>query len=122
MAQSVFERIGGFRVVRKIVSGFYDRVLDSPVLQPYFADIAMPRLIDHQTQFIAFVLGGPARVADETLRRAHAPLGISAGDFEVMLSLLREALEDAGELEPSDIDLVIREVRLREPLVVSKQG
>lgn len=121
MAQSVFEKIGGFRVVRKVVSDFYDRVLDSPALQPYFSGIAMPRLIDHQTQFIAFVLGGPACVADETLRRAHAPLGISTRDFEVMVELLRDALAES-ELEPADVELVVREVRRREHLVVTKPG
>jgi len=31
MRQTVFERVGGFAVVRKIVSAFYDSVLESPV-------------------------------------------------------------------------------------------
>jgi truncated hemoglobin YjbI len=37
MAQSIFERHGGFARVSRMVMSFYDRVLDSPVISPYFA-------------------------------------------------------------------------------------
>ena len=70
--QSVFERCGGFAAVRKIVSSFYDEVLDSPNLAPYFGGSDMASLIDHQTQFMSYVMGGPTSVSDEVLRRAHA--------------------------------------------------
>jgi hemoglobin len=41
--------MGGFAKVRLLVSEFYDRVLDSDTLAPYFDGIDMRRLIDHQT-------------------------------------------------------------------------
>lgn len=119
MAQTLFEQAGGFAQVRKIVSAFYDRVLETPSLQPYFANVRMPRLIDHQTQFITYAMGGPARVADETLRRAHAPLGVTQADFETLVAVLRETLLDA-DLDPADVESVLREVRKREGLIVSK--
>jgi hypothetical protein len=46
---TVFERCGGFASVRKVISTFYDKILDSTVLSGYFADVDMRRLIDHQT-------------------------------------------------------------------------
>lgn len=63
MATSVFERCGGFAAVRKVVSAFYDKVLDSPILEPHFENIDMRRLIDYQTKFIASAMGGPAKFA-----------------------------------------------------------
>ena len=36
MASTMFERYGGFATVSKIVSAFYDKVLDSSILAPYF--------------------------------------------------------------------------------------
>ena len=49
MATTVFERYGGFAAVRKVISAFYDKLLDSEMLSGYFANIDMRRLIDHQT-------------------------------------------------------------------------
>lgn len=118
MTQTVFERVGGFAAVRKIVSAFYDRVLDSPLGERHFADVSMPRLIDHQTQFISALLGGPVRISDETLLRAHAKLRITSAEFEEVATLLRLTLEDAG-LDKEDIEHVLREVRRREPLIVT---
>jgi|SRR5215467_10649594 len=118
MAQTVFERVGGFMVVRKIVSAFYDNVLDSPLVQHHFAEVSMPRLIDHQTQFISQLLGGPVRISDETLQHAHARLRITPQEFEEIGRLLRKTLEEAG-LDSEDIEFVMREVRRREPLIVT---
>jgi len=118
MAQTVFERVGGFMVVRKIVSAFYDNVLDSPLVQHHFAEVSMPRLIDHQTQFISQLLGGPVRISDETLQHAHARLRITPQEFEEIGRLLRKTLEEAG-LDSVDIAFVMREVRRREPLIVT---
>jgi len=118
MAQTVFERVGGFMVARKIVSAFYDNVLDSPLVQHHFAEVSMPRLIDHQTQFISQLLGGPVRISDETLQHAHARLRITPQEFEEIGRLLRKTLEEAG-LDSEDIEFVMREVRRREPLIVT---
>jgi hemoglobin len=118
MAQTVFERVGGFMVVRKIVSAFYDSVLDSPLVQHHFAEVSMPRLIDHQTQFISQLLGGPIRISDETLQHAHARLRITPEEFEEVVRILRNTLEAAG-LDSEDIAFVMREVRRREPLIVT---
>ena len=118
MAQTVFERVGGFMVVRKIVSAFYESVLDSPLVQRHFAEVSMPRLIDHQTQFISQLLGGPVRISDETLQHAHARLRITPQEFEEIGRLLRKTLEEAG-LDSEDIEFVMREVRRREPLIVT---
>jgi hemoglobin len=118
MAQTVFERVGGVMVVRKIVTDFYDRVLDSPVVRHHFAKVSMPRLIDHQAQFISQLLGGPIRISDETLQHAHARLRITPEEFEEVGRILRETLEEAGWAS-EDIAFVMGEVRRHEPLIVT---
>jgi len=118
MAQSVFERCGGFVKVRRIVSDFYRQVLASPVLAHHFAGIDMRRLIDHQTQFISAAMGGPASVSDDQLRRAHQRLGISAEEFWEMGRLMRETLL-AHRLAPEDVDLVCSAIDRRQHLIVS---
>jgi hemoglobin len=94
--QTLFEKYGGFAKVSRIVMSFYDRVLDSPVTSPYFADIDMRRLIDHQTKFIAHVMGGPASFTNDHLERVHARLHITETAFREAVDLLTETLEDHG--------------------------
>lgn len=120
MAQSLFERYGGFSTVRKVVSGFYDKVLESPQLQGYFADVEMRKLIDHQTQFISSIMGGPGSISNDQLRRVHAHLNISDGDFTEAIELLREALEDY-EVEDSDIDVLCRDVAGLDAFIVTRR-
>lgn len=119
MAQTVFERYGGFASVRRIVSDFYQRILSSPVLAPHFEGIDMRRLIDHQTQFISAAMGGPAAMHDDQLRRAHARLGITPAEFSEMEEVMRATLTDHG-LAPEDIDHVCGEISRREYVIVTQ--
>ncbi|HSH41905.1 MAG TPA: hypothetical protein VK973_07260 [Arenicellales bacterium] len=64
---TIFERCGGFAKVSRIVMSFYDRVGDSEILAPYFETTDMRVLVDHQTKFVASLMGGPASYGDETL-------------------------------------------------------
>ena len=118
MAETIFDRYGGFAAVRRIVSDFYDRVLDSPVISHHFERVDMKRLLDHQARFISSVTGGPASYTDDHLRRVHARLGITAEEFREMLVLLTETLEDF-DFEQADIDFVVAELRRRQGVIVT---
>ena len=118
MAASMFDRYGGFSSVSKIVMAFYDKVLDSDIIGDYFEHVELPDLIDHQTKFIASVMGGPASYTNEVLQRVHAHLGIDVAAFEEMVTLLRETLEEF-ELEPHDIDLIVQDIRGRSSYIIS---
>lgn len=118
MAQSIFERYGGFASVSRIVSEFYRKVVDSDVLADYFDGIDMRTLIDHQTKFIAQLMGGPASFTDEHIARVHSHLGITDLAFAEMTSLLRETLEDF-DFDETDISVVHGEVLARKPYVVT---
>lgn len=116
---TIFERNGGFAAIRRVVSEFYDRVLDSPVISHHFEHVDMPRLLDHQARFIASVTGGPASYGDDHLRRVHARLGITTDEFREMLDLLAETLEDF-DWDPADVRAVAAEISSREGVIVSR--
>jgi hemoglobin len=56
------------------VLSFYDRVLTSATIAPFFADVDMRRLVDHQAKFISSVMGGPSSYSTAALREVHAHL------------------------------------------------
>lgn len=118
MSLTIYERNGGFPKIRRVVSAFYDRVLDSPVIGHHFEQIDMPRLIDHQTRFVAFLMGGPASYSEDHLQRVHARLRITHPEFEEMATLLGETLEDY-DFPADDVAAVDRELRKREHIVVT---
>lgn len=119
LAQSLFDRYGGFAQVSRIVSSFYDRVLESSVLAPYFEKIDMRRLIDHQTKFIAALMGGPVSYSNEHLERVHAHLHVTDEAFNEAVALLRETFEDF-DLDESDIGTLTNEIVSRKNFIVIK--
>ncbi len=119
MQQTIFERYGGFATVRKVVSTFYDYVLEDDTTAPYFEGVDMRRQIDHQSKFVSAVMGGPGSYSDEHLQRVHERLGIDKPAFDTIAGLLAEAMGDHG-MEQADIDAVVHEFAIREHLIVTR--
>ena len=117
MARSIFEKYGGFGPVSRLVMEFYDRVLDSDRLAPYFENVDMRRQIEHQTTFIASIMGGPASHTNEALRQVHAHLKIDQVSFDELTGILRETLIDF-DFEPEDVDEVMRDIESRKNFIL----
>lgn len=115
---TLFQRYGGFATISRVVMSFYDKVLDSEVIGPYFEDVDMRRLMDHQTKFISSVLGGPASYSNDALRQLHAHLAIDAAAFEEMIALFKDTLEDF-EFQAEDIEYIVADLESRRPYIVS---
>ena len=120
MAASLYEKYGGFGSISRVVMDFYDRLLDSEELGDFFDDIDMKRLIDHQTKFIAHLLGGPADYTGDRLAHMHSHLNITGRDFDEMKAILDATLGDHG-FDPGDREAVMGEIESRRSLIVSAQ-
>jgi hemoglobin len=120
MPRTIFERYGGFSRISRIVMSFYDKMTSSPITKKYFEKIDMKRLIDHQTKFVAAMMGGPASYTNEHLERVHANLGITNVAFSEAVDMLEETLED-HDFDDEDIDSVKGEVMSRKNYIVTKK-
>jgi hemoglobin len=117
----MFERYGGLAFLSRVVLSFYDRVLASARLAPFFADVDMQRLVEHQAKFIASVMGGPDSHTDATLRDAHAPLQIDEGAFDEMIGLLETTLKDF-QIAPADVLTIVDGLNARRAQIISPVG
>ncbi|GGN20159.1 group I truncated hemoglobin [Halarchaeum nitratireducens] len=108
-AESIYDEIGGKDAVESVVDDFYDRVLDDPVLEPYFEDTDMNELFAHQVQFVSAVAGGPVEYDGADMQTAHEGMGITAEAFDRVADYLAAAMAENGVPE-EDIDAVIDEV------------
>jgi hemoglobin len=95
-AMTVYEAIGGQPAILAAVDLFYHRVLNDPLLAPYFAETAMPRLKGHQAAFLARALHGPARYPGRSMKEAHAGLGITDEAFNRVAEHLSQTLASLG--------------------------
>jgi hemoglobin len=98
---SDYERVGGAPAIKAVVDRFYELVLGDEQLAGYFTDSDLPRLKRHQVLLVSQVMGGPAEYDGRDLQEAHAPLGITAEHFDLVVSYLVQALIEAGV--PADI-------------------
>lgn len=115
---SLFDRYGGIRVLRHVISDFYERALDSDVIGDFFEDIDMARLIDHQTKFFTMLLGGPANFSDQRLANAHKHLRLQHVHFDEVVTLMTDTLKEAG-FSNDDVQTVVAAIEARRAIIVS---
>jgi hemoglobin len=115
--ESLYDKYGGFSTVAKLVNDFYDKIGNTQELDIYFNGIEMSKLIDHQTKFLCSVLGGPEKYEGRELKAAHQRFNITAEHFDLVASLLKEALED-NNVEDSDVATIVNVVWGTKPEIV----
>jgi len=119
MEKTLFEKYGGFSKISKIVLTFYDRMLEDDDVGPFFDDVDLPKLIDHQTQFISALMGGPATFSDDRIERAHRNMNIEHHHFDRLKEIVAETLADF-DVAPADIEIVLEGFEHRRVLLVEK--
>ena len=121
MSSSLYDELGGFLAVRRIVSDFYDRVLQEESLAPFFNDTNMAELIDHQAKFWVTLLGGPASYTHDQLLNVHSGMGIKDVHFDLVVDLAQETLED-HDVDEEQIAAVKKSLqKYRSSIVVSSK-
>jgi len=106
VAQSLYDKYGGFPVISAIVQTFYDKIGETDELSHFFSNVSMEALMSHQTKFLCKVLGGPDNYEGRSLAKAHAGLNIDGRTFALVGQLLQESLEEAG-VEPDDVKMIL---------------
>ena len=119
MEKTLFEKYGGFSTISKVVLTFYDRMIEDDDVGPFFDDVELPKLIDHQTKFISSLMGGPASFTDTHIARAHQHMTIEHHHFDRLKAIVTETLTDFS-VEPEDIDVILQGFEARRALLVDK--
>lgn len=117
MEKTLYDKYGGFSTVSRIVMSLYDKLLDDDDLGPFFDDVDMPKLIDHQTKFVASLMGGPASFTDTHIERAHHSMTIADAHFDRLKALVADTLSEFG-VEAEDIQAVLGAFEARRKLLV----
>lgn len=117
MEKSLYDKYGGFSTVSRIVMTLYDKLLDDDDVGPFFDDVDMPKLIDHQTKFVSSLMGGPASFTDTHIENAHKHLTILDDHFDKLKELVAETLNEFG-VDDEDVQTVLAAFEVRRGLLV----
>ena len=105
---TLFEKYGGVPCVRKIVNDFYSIVLSNSRTKAFFQAVNTTQLIEHQINFICFLMGRPAKLmSDQLLKNAHSGRKIPESTFNEVATILQSVLDKNG-MEKTDIDSIIQ--------------
>jgi len=109
--ENLFERVGGLPGVEKLVEDFYHRILDDPMLAPFFAETRMENLRRMQVEFISAALGGPAVYSGRSLRDVHAGRGIEKIHLQRFVEHLMDTLRNLN-LDENEINTIYSRIAL----------
>jgi hemoglobin len=116
---SVYDAIGGPRMVRTTVDVLYRRLLADPQVRPYFDGVDLGRLSAHQRAFLSAALGGPNLYGGRDMAAAHEGLGIDDAAFDALAEHLIATLRDLGA-DPEAVRVVVDRIETFRDAVVGK--
>ncbi|MDH5230613.1 MAG: group 1 truncated hemoglobin [Gammaproteobacteria bacterium] len=94
--KSLFERIGGIEVIRKVHHIFYNKLFAHSWLKQYFVEHPQEIFENQQTDFMISIMGGPKRYAGLTPKAAHSNIVITDELFEIRSQILSESIKECG--------------------------
>jgi hemoglobin len=101
---NVYEAAGGEATFRLLVTRFYARVADDPVLRPLYPDKDLASATEHLTLFLIQYWGGPSAYNElrghPRLRMRHQPFAIGQAERDAWLGHMRAAIESL-DLNPA---------------------
>ena len=83
-----------------------------------FDSVDMAELIEHQTKFIAVVMGGPGKYDDQSLKAAHSELDINDAEWDEIVRILIETLR-SFHIEENDIATLVDLIAAKKPVIVA---
>lgn len=101
---SLFEQMGGFDVLEKVLSKFQDKLKANPTMSPYFTNVDPEKLKQSRKYFFASILGGPRAYTGKPLRESHAGHQIDDKAFNIFMKCLHESFIESGVKEELVLD------------------
>lgn len=118
---SLYERLGSWEGIQKIVQTTIANHQKNPAISHYFADINAEQLAGHVTAFFAAGTGGPSKYEGRDMTTTHATMGLSDADFDSAVADVLLALDQngIGDAEKTEVAAILESLR---PAVMGTGG
>ena len=92
----VFDALHGRDGIQRIVDDLVTRAVADPRISDIFVNQDLERLRRTLGEQICYISGGPCDYSGRSMADAHADMGIRTMDFNVLVELLRDAMDKEG--------------------------
>lgn len=89
----LYEQLGGGAGLEKIVDSFIDNIGKDPQILPYFADAKVSHFRTFFLEHLCAVSDGPCTYTGDSMEDIHTGMHIDEADFNRVVELLVDALE-----------------------------
>jgi hemoglobin len=91
--KSLYERLGGKPAIQAVVDDFIGNVAADSRINRFFANANIPRLKSMLVDQICEASGGPCKYTGESMKEAHAGMGITEAHFNALVEDLVKSLD-----------------------------
>ena len=115
-AKPLYERLGGYEGISAVVDQFGDSLFADKRISQFFigmSDDTRAQFKQKNKNLLCNVTGGPCKVISRPANVAHHGLGITAGDFDVVVGHLKDVLnqDKVGPKEQEEVFAIILSLR-----------
>ena len=118
-SKTLFDKYGGMDTVKALVDLFYTKILKDERTAPFFKGKDVQRIKSHQYTFVASVLGSSNAYDGMPLRSAHSHLNITDDDYDAVVELLCDSMDELGVSE-DDMETVVGKLEFLRPEVTNQ--
>ncbi len=111
--QSLYEQLGGQEGLNAIVNNFINQIGKDKDILPYFSDSSISRFRENITLHFCMLADGPCKYEGDTMIDIHTGMNITESDFNRVVDLLINAMEEQHIPHRIQNQLLARLVPLR---------
>jgi len=105
--KSLYDRLGGLDAINALTEAWVARVGGDDRANGKFARTDIPRLMKEVADQLCEVTGGPCTYTGRTMAETHDGMGVTAGEFDVVMQHLGGALDELN-VPKAEHDEVVR--------------
>ncbi len=115
----LYQQLGGVEGIEAVSRAMLQRMSTDPRTKRTFDGINLRTLSASLAAHLCKVADGPCVYEGETMRNAHADLGLGGSEFETVVQILREELDRAGISQGAKNELLRRLAPSRRDIVTA---
>lgn len=93
---SLYRDFGGQSGLVRLMDDLWGRLIADPRMNPFFKDVKPDHLKAELVVQFCEVAGGPCRRRGPDMKKAHAGVDITKGDFNTLIELLQDSMDAQG--------------------------
>lgn len=118
-APPLYQQLGGVEGIEAVSGAMIQRMSTDPRTKRTFDGINLRTLSASLAAHLCKVADGPCVYEGETMRNAHADLGLGGSEFETVVQILRDELDRAGVNQGAKNELLRRLAPSRRDIVTA---